>query len=61
MIFSPDSPAEFVQQLFLRDKIGGAETLRESLGDRLEAGDGDGEADRANATSPCNRPQAPGR
>src|SRR5579859_2307532 len=36
--------AEFVQQLFRRDQIGGAETFGKSAVDRLEAGDGFGRA-----------------
>jgi hypothetical protein len=36
------SSGEVVQKLFRRDKIGGTETLREAIVDRLEAADGVG-------------------
>ena len=36
--------AQLVQKLFRRDQIGGAETLREAVIDRLEASDGVGGA-----------------
>jgi hypothetical protein len=35
---------QFVQELFRRDQIGGAETLREAVVDGLKAGDGLGGA-----------------
>src|SRR4029077_15062918 len=41
-VSAPSSAAQVIQELLRREQIGRAETLREAVVDRLEAGDGIG-------------------